>query len=200
MWDEGNKVVYGEESMLSSKQERRQLQWQVEREYELYQADKFIISRIRSQLFDSRTLKQRVQHDNDGIRYWLADVKEAKEAQTRFRAQAAAVAKTFFQPRQTPQESIASTSWKLLAPLSQDKSEQGSLGTLSIETRTYGTVASALYGKESLETRMYCTERSLTERSSIATKIYCRDSEWRQLYGVWGAGQCQQVNSIWQLV
>jgi hypothetical protein len=61
----------------------------------------------------------------------------------------------------------------------QDKSEQGSVAMLSIDTRTYGTVTGTLSGEESIETRTYCTERSLMECSSIVTKIYCMDSEWR---------------------
>jgi len=83
VWDERNRVVHGKETMRASTKVRKQLQKQVELEYESYRKDKFIISQNRSHIFESRTVKQWMNQDDDGIRCWLSDVLEAKETQAK---------------------------------------------------------------------------------------------------------------------
>lgn len=75
--------MHGKKTMRASTKVRKQLQKQVELEYESYRKDKFIISQNRSHIFESRTVKQRMNQDDDGIRYWLSDVLEAKETQAK---------------------------------------------------------------------------------------------------------------------
>jgi hypothetical protein len=116
------------ENLACSKREQRKLHERVREEYKAYEDDKFSISRSASYLFESRTMMQHMNQDNDGIRCWLADVQLGKTSQEEFRKCLADVAKPFFRPRSR----LEVKSQHEMSTLVEDN---------SIETKTYSMPA-----------------------------------------------------------
>lgn len=100
LWKHRNEVVFGQDEAAARSKTMEKLREAVTAEYRQYQKDPFMISRQQSRLFESRTLHQRLQQDQDSIKCWLADVTEAKQVQVELRRRAAEAAKMFFVPRQ----------------------------------------------------------------------------------------------------
>ena len=75
------------------------LRAQVTEEYQLYEADPFIVSPQYNSLFLKKTLQDRLKMSQDSLSSWLRSVKEAKQFQCVFRASLQKTAKRFFLPR-----------------------------------------------------------------------------------------------------
>jgi len=145
-------VVHGIDWEASRVKEKQKLQQQVTEAFSADQADPFIISRNQSHLFDSRSLHQRLQQDNDTMRCWLVDEADARETQRVTQQRAAVVARQFFCPRRPKYQSMPNPS----PPDSLSETSGGS-------TRTYDS----LLDDDSISTANYAS--SLVESDTVTS-------------------------------
>jgi hypothetical protein len=78
--------------------------------YMAYNADKFIVSRHLSSLFD-KPLEYILKSDSDYLQCWLNTYDEAVKTQQDFRCRQSIAAKNFFKPRKTDPSQQSKTSY-----------------------------------------------------------------------------------------
>ncbi len=99
LWKFRNGIVHGTTAKEQAEKRLASLRAQVTEEYQLYEADPFIVSPQYNSLFLKKTLQDRLKMSQDSLSSWLRSVKEAKQFQCVFRASLQKTAKRFFLPR-----------------------------------------------------------------------------------------------------
>ncbi len=98
VWKYRNGIIYGHNKIEEHNKKLESMQAEISKAFESYKADKFIISRHLSSLFD-KPLQYVLNSDMDFLQNWLHTYKEAVSTQQMLHQQQSLAAQTFFQPR-----------------------------------------------------------------------------------------------------
>jgi hypothetical protein len=100
LWKFRNGVVQGHNLEEEEKKKRESLHTSITNAYAAYNADKFIVGRQLSSLFD-KPIEYILKSDIDYLQCWLNTYEEATKMQQVFRRRQSIAAKNFFKPRNT---------------------------------------------------------------------------------------------------
>lgn len=109
LWTLWNGVVHCHNMEEEERKKRERLHNNIINAYMAYNADKFIVSRHLSSLFD-KPLEYILKSDSDYLQCWLNTYDEAVKIQQDFRCRQSIAAKNFFKPRKTDPSQQSKTS------------------------------------------------------------------------------------------
>jgi hypothetical protein len=145
------------------KKKRESLHTKVTNPYMAYNADKFIVSRHLSTMFD-KPLPCILKSDTDYLQCWLNTYDEATKTQQEFRRRQSDAAKNFFKPRK--RESFTHSNTPLQ---SQNDSPHNFSNSPLDDLETINSLASTISYSLSTSQDSFCTSSTTDTDTSVGT-------------------------------